>query len=92
MLIKNFKYAVPSMLDAALSILVSSRMSHMGDLVMRISVFVQRGLICQCCGKEIDGEMTGAPRKCSTCSSPDADAPESQHGENLRFRTLAARP
>ena len=92
MLIKNFKYAVPSMLDAALSILVSSRMSHMGDLVMRISVFVQRGLICQCCGKEIDGEMTGAPRKCSTCSSPDADAPESPHGEKLRFRTLAARP
>ena len=39
----------------------------MGDLVMRISMFVQQGLICQRCGVEIDGQMTGIPRSCRNC-------------------------
>ncbi len=64
----------------------------MGDLVMRISVFVQRGFICQCCGTEIDGEMTGTPRKCQTCDSDDSTSGESRQIDNHRFRPMAARP
>jgi hypothetical protein len=63
----------------------------MGDLVMRISVFVQRGFICQCCGVEIDGEMTGEPRRCSRCHEQQ-NQPEKAVEETPLFRQLAARP
>ena len=63
----------------------------MGDLVMRISVFVQRGFICQCCGVEIDGEMTGEPRRCSRCQEQQ-NQPERAGEEQPLFRQLAARP
>ena len=41
----------------------------MGDLMMRISLLVQRGALCQCCGCELSGEMVGSPRSCSDCAS-----------------------
>jgi len=34
---------------------------------MRISMLVQRGCICQCCGVELDGEMSESPRSCDAC-------------------------
>ncbi|MFN5742525.1 MAG: hypothetical protein ACK5A1_13155 [Planctomyces sp.] len=63
----------------------------MGDLVMRISVFVQRGFICQCCGVEIDGEMTGEPRRCLRCEESHSK-PEQAAELSPLFRPLAARP
>jgi len=58
----------------------------MGDLVMRISVFVQRGFICQCCGVEIDRDAVCGARKFTVspsrrlssarCSAPWPLAPE----------------
>lgn len=39
----------------------------MGDLVMRISMLIQRGYICQCCGVELGGEMCESPRSCDSC-------------------------
>lgn len=66
----------------------------MGDLVMRISMFVQRGLICQRCGIEIDGEMTGSPRSCPDCH--DLEMANRQEDGDLQarplVRSLAARP
>jgi hypothetical protein len=44
----------------------------MGDLVMRISMLVQRGLICQCCGVEIDGQLTESTRSCDACRELEA--------------------
>lgn len=44
----------------------------MGDLMMRISLLVQRGGLCQCCGCEMAGDMTGSPRSCSDCDSADS--------------------
>ena len=41
----------------------------MGDLVLRVSLLVQRGWACQRCGCEIDGRMTGTPRECRICSA-----------------------
>ena len=41
----------------------------MGDLVLRVSLLVQRGWACQQCGCEIDGDMTGSPRACATCTA-----------------------
>ncbi|MBL8818103.1 MAG: hypothetical protein JNL58_18900 [Planctomyces sp.] len=66
----------------------------MGDLVMRISTFVQRGFICQRCGIEIDGELTGEPRTCQCCEELDAaNRREEQAGQNPpERRRLAARP
>ena len=68
----------------------------MGDLVMRISVFVQRGFICQRCGIEIDGEMSGQPRSCCQCSELDAagstELSEVQTSAPRMIRQLAARP
>jgi len=46
--------------------------SAMGDLVMRISMLVQRGFICQRCGVEMDGEMTESPRSCRSCEELEA--------------------
>ena len=46
----------------------------MGDLMMRISILVQRGVICQSCGCEVSGEMTGSPRSCAECASADASS------------------
>lgn len=63
----------------------------MGDLVMRISVFVQRGFICQCCGVEIDGELTGEPRRCPACEEIHSK-PEQAAAHSPLFRPLAARP
>jgi len=45
--------------------------SAMGDLVMRISMLVQRGFICQRCGIELDGEMSDSPRSCRSCEELD---------------------
>lgn len=39
----------------------------MGDLVLRVSLLVQRGWACSECGSEIDGQMTGGPRQCRAC-------------------------
>lgn len=39
----------------------------MSDLFLRVSLLIQRGFVCQSCGTEIDGEVTGAPRKCIAC-------------------------
>lgn len=39
----------------------------MGDLALRVSLLVQRGLACEQCGSEIDGQMTGTPRSCRAC-------------------------
>ena len=44
----------------------------MGDLVMRISMLIQRGYICQCCGVELDGEMSEGPRSCDSCRELEA--------------------
>ena len=73
---------------------VPERDSIMGDLVLRISTFIQRGFICQRCGTEIDGEMTGEPRACLPCQDLDA----ANHREEMsptdrpRVRQLASRP
>lgn len=45
----------------------------MGDLVLRVSLLVQRGWACQRCGSEIDGRMTGSPRECRICSALGED-------------------
>lgn len=45
----------------------------MGDVMMRISLLVQRGAICQSCGCELHGEMTGLPRSCTDCSHSPND-------------------
>ncbi|MFM7164487.1 MAG: hypothetical protein ACKO3T_04525 [Planctomycetaceae bacterium] len=58
---------------------------------MRISVFVQRGFICQACGVEIDGQMTGEPRRCPHCEELHTN-PAEQHAQTPLFRPLAARP
>lgn len=39
----------------------------MGDLMIRISLLVQRGVLCQSCGGEVGGEMSGSPRSCEAC-------------------------
>ena len=39
----------------------------MGDLMIRISLLVQRGVLCQSCGDEVGGEMSGSPRSCEAC-------------------------
>ena len=39
----------------------------MGDLTLRISMLVQQGHICQTCGDEVDGQITGKPRYCCEC-------------------------
>ena len=41
----------------------------MGDEVLRVSLLVQRGQICQACGETIEDELEGHPRRCSECSS-----------------------
>ena len=46
----------------------------MGDLVIRISLMVQRGYICSACGVEIDGQYSDMVRKCASCKGADADA------------------
>lgn len=45
----------------------------MGDLVLRVSLLVQRGWACQVCGWEIDGQMTGVPRRCLNCMRSGVD-------------------
>ncbi len=60
----------------------------MGDLVMRISVFVQRGFICQRCGTEIDGEMSGEPRCCSVCQQISTDQDDTAAVNELQGRRL----
>ncbi len=68
----------------------------MGDLVMRISVFVQRGFICQRCGIEIDGEMSGHPRSCCQCleldSAGSTESADCESTSSRMVRQLAARP
>jgi hypothetical protein len=39
----------------------------MSDLAVRISLFLSRGIICQDCGVEIQGEPSGSPRCCDRC-------------------------
>jgi hypothetical protein len=51
----------------------------MGDRMMRISLLVQRGVICQRCGCEVAGEMTGSPRSCADCAPADASGHEPGH-------------
>ena len=41
----------------------------MVDLVMRISMLIERGFICQHCGVEIDGALTESVRSCGTCQA-----------------------
>ena len=66
----------------------------MGDLVMRISVFIQRGLICQRCGIQIDGEISGHPRSCPACLDLDAQQSANSSGGTsvVPQRIMAARP
>ena len=45
----------------------------MGDLMIRISLLVQRGAICQSCGCELHGDMTGSPRSCTECACSTVD-------------------
>ncbi len=61
---------------------------------MRISLFIQRGLICQRCGVEIDGEVTGAPRICTDCQELELANHREQRPLPLRplVKALAARP
>ena len=40
----------------------------MGDLVLRVSLLVQRGYLCESCGVVIDGDLAQQKRSCSTCS------------------------
>jgi len=40
----------------------------MGDLVLRVSLLVQRGYLCSSCGVVIDGELSPEKRVCSRCS------------------------
>lgn len=44
----------------------------MGDLVIRISLMVQRGYICSACGIEIDGQYSETIRQCCDCQVDDA--------------------
>lgn len=39
----------------------------MGDHMIRTSLLVQRGYLCECCGQAIDQEYTGASRSCEHC-------------------------
>jgi hypothetical protein len=39
----------------------------MGDIVMRISMMIQQGYLCQRCGVELDGQITDCVRSCSSC-------------------------
>lgn len=65
----------------------------MGDLVMRISVFVQRGFICQRCGIEIDGEMSGSPRSCTVCEGHrESERDSADSSELVGKRLVAPRP
>lgn len=40
----------------------------MGDLVLRTSLLVQRGYLCQSCGVELAEEPAGRPRSCDSCA------------------------
>ena len=66
----------------------------MGDLVMIISMLVQRGYICQRCGVEIDGEMTEMTRSCETCQEIEAANRREEMETPARpiVRVHAARP
>lgn len=65
----------------------------MGDLVLRISTLIQRGFLCQRCGCEIDGDLTGEPRACKLCAELDAaNAREDQPAVQPVRRQYAARP
>ena len=39
----------------------------MGDHVIRTSLLVQRGYLCETCGQLIDGQYAEAPRACHPC-------------------------
>lgn len=51
----------------------------MGDLVLRVSLLVQRGFLCSKCGSEIDGQYHSALRRCRTCEELSSTAPR-EHG------------
>lgn len=79
--------------DRLTELLLGDSEGAMGDLVMRISVFVQRGFICQRCGVEIDGEMTGSPRCCTACDDHrDSEHDAADSAELVGKRLVAPRP
>ena len=39
----------------------------MSDLLLRLTVLMMDGFICNTCGVEIDGHDTGHPRDCCRC-------------------------
>ncbi len=41
----------------------------MGDTVLRTSLLVQRGFICQACGAGLPEEAEGRPRTCRSCTT-----------------------
>lgn len=62
----------------------------MGDLMMRISLLVQRGVLCQSCGCELHGEMTGSPRACTDCAPSPVDEDLSRSRNQTASATRAA--
>ncbi|MFN0054778.1 MAG: hypothetical protein ACKV0T_21610 [Planctomycetales bacterium] len=67
----------------------------MGDLMLRVSLLVQRGYACETCGREIDGQMTGAPRSCLICAVGDDGVAATQARDKLggsEFRASSAGP
>ncbi len=66
----------------------------MGDLVMRISMLIQRGFLCQQCGAEIDGEMCEIIRSCQSCEELEAANERERMETPARpiVRVHAARP
>jgi hypothetical protein len=66
----------------------------MGDLVMRISMLVQRGFICQHCGVEIDGEVAETTRSCDTCHELESASQQEDLETPVRsvVRVYASRP
>jgi len=66
----------------------------MGDLVMRISMLVQRGFICQRCGVEIDGDVAETTRSCESCCELEGTSQRNDLETPARpvVRVYAARP
>ena len=52
----------------------------MGDLVLRVSVLVQQGYMCQCCGAELSGDPAGKPVSCTACRSSAGGGDVGDHG------------